>query len=256
MRWVMAAVIFAAIGMIGRPVAAQLKSYSWRIGDPSPQMTNNNDGYCWLGGVEGPFAYPSDYVNLTFDAKWNWIFTGAQGPGEGPPFNAIFAYAWCLPWPSLTTSSNTGADYGYNAYEGRLNIPDPPESMCGIEGFQGPLSQTQSTDVLVNALGYMSSSGPTRVWGQCVHLGFGSSTPKATYYIADSGFQWNEITVDLGEAANRMCTLASLANPPTDYKPYVQAGVYVMTNDSGQAHWYLTNVMGTAEAACISLPQH
>ena len=72
-------------------------------------------------------GYPSDFVNLTFDPAWNWVFTGAQDPAESAlrPFLWLSADAFCLPWKSLTNSGTYNAYFGTKLSSGSGDMGAP-----------------------------------------------------------------------------------------------------------------------------------
>ena len=255
-RRAMVPAIVATIGTFCRPAAAaQPVQYIWNVGSPSPTMMNDSEGYCWLGGVWGPFGYPTDYVNLTFDASWNWVFTGAQGPNEGIQyFNGLQATAYCLPWTSLTTSGTYNAYYGgWSPNDGSADMGAPAESMCSVEGIQGAISQSQYTEQIVYPFGYMYDAGPTSVWGQCAHLGSGA-VPQVIYHILQGNPQGNPQVLDLGVSSSQMCTLNYIYNPAGSSE--LSTALYLSQDyASGQMHWYLNNNYGLVMAACIPIPQ-
>lgn len=222
--------------------------YNWNTATSSPTMMNNDTGYCWLSGVYGNFTTPSDYVNLTFDSNWNWIFTGATSDA------IIYAIALCQPWSSLTNRPGQ-AYFGYEltGVDSSQFMYAPDESMCGIEGIGGPIapniymgSVCTGCASINGDMNLYASHGQGELWGQCAHFG-GGSQPHPSYTSATSGQ-----TLNLGSSLTQMCVLEEIdAEQPS-------SGWYAWLDLDGNNNYQLQAYgvgVGMVYASCTPIPQ-
>jgi hypothetical protein len=235
---------FAAVAVFACTASAAVPSVTWwQVGTTSPKLMNNSQGYCWLAGVDGAMDQTSDTVNLTFDANWNWVFTGSVASGE-----SLSAEAMCEPWGSLTNGAGANAYFGFRIGNGGVyNISPPPESLCGIEGVGGILTPTAGVDV--NGAGNMvdnSRPNPSTLWGQCAHLG-PNQTPTFHGATASAGQ-----TISLGSATTQMCVLTIIVADGGD-NPLVGYMYIDSSNNYELSAAFMTS--GQVTATCIHIPQ-
>lgn len=244
---------FATIAVPRTASATNPTEYFWYVGQGSPTLFTNAEGYCWLVSVNISNTTPTT-ANLTFSSNFTWEFTGTGDEDS-------YAMADCLPWSAISPHGEYNVMFNYQVFSYKSPTsysinPSHAESICNIQGFSGELDNNKG---FVNINGYMeedheqSNFNATKasMWATCAQINYSGGTPQPSNTCVGAG----QNSVDLGSSANQMCWIQEIDGD--DYgNDYTTGGVYQAGNGQGGFDYVLYNNggAGTICANCLHLP--